>query len=155
VADLVLGIVVAALGGLLLAGAREISFGAGYDHIGPRFFPYAVGAGLIVLGALLAMRSLIGRTPMAETEDIGAPEAVDWLPLGLLGAALLLNILLLDRAGFVIASMAQFWLVARAFRSRKPVRDALVALLLSVIVYYAFSRGLGLSLPAGILADIS
>ena len=49
----------------------------------------------------------------------------------------------------------QSWLVARAFRSNKPIRDALIAMLLAITTYYAFSRGFGLSLPAGILADIS
>ena len=48
----------------------------------------------------------------------------------------------------------QFWLVARAFRSRRPGRDFLIAVALSLIVYLAFSRGLGLPLPAGILEGL-
>jgi len=68
---------------------------------------------------------------------------------------LLLNLALLERAGFVIASSVQFWLAARAFHSNRPARDAVVGVLLSAIVYFAFSRLLGLTLPAGILERFS
>jgi putative tricarboxylic transport membrane protein len=153
--DFILAAVVAALGLLLLVGAREIRFGAGYDRIGPRFFPYVVAGGLIALGALLAA-SALRRKRGGEAEEVPASEdGISWLPLGLLGSALLLDALLLERVGFVVASTAQFWLTARAFKSRRPIRDAVVALVLSLTVYYAFSRGLGLSLPPGILESLS
>jgi hypothetical protein len=79
---------------------------------------------------------------------------VDWKPLGWIALALALNLALLERAGFVIAASVQFWLVARAFHSTKPVRDAVVALGLSLVVYYAFSEGLGLNLPPGFLGEL-
>ena len=153
-ADLVLAAVVATLGAVLLAGGGDINLGAGYDRIGPRFFPYAVGAGLVLLGAFLALASAIGRTRKRDDET-PATAGIDWSPPGLIGIALLLNVLLLDRAGFVVACSIQFWLVARAFRSNRPIRDALTAVTLSFVVYFAFSRGLGVSLPAGILAGLS
>jgi putative tricarboxylic transport membrane protein len=145
-----------ALGLALLVGAREISFAAGYDRIGPRFFPYAVGVGLIALGIALAARAALGRPPRAETALAGSEgDPISWRPLGLVIVALVFTVLLLERAGFVIASAVQLWLVARAFGSKRPARDAVVAVLLPSIVYYAFSRGLGLSLPAGLLERFS
>jgi len=50
-----------------------------------------------------------------------------------------------------LSATALFWLVARAFGSRRPARDAVVAVLLSVLVYQAFTRGLGLTLPSGVI----
>jgi putative tricarboxylic transport membrane protein len=137
-AELGLALGTVALGVCLLAGARAIDAGTGYDRIGPRVFPYAVGAGLIVLGALL------GASPPR-----GAAGATHWKPVGYLALAFLLFLLLLDRAGFVVAAGVQFWLVCRAFGSARPVRDAAAALLLSIAVFLALSRGLGLTLPAG------
>jgi len=64
-----------------------------------------------------------------------------------------LSVVLLERAGFILSSSLLFWLVARGFESAKPVRDAAVGLLLSIVVYLAFTRGLGLSLPPGILGS--
>jgi hypothetical protein len=49
--------------------------------------------------------------------------------------------------GFVLASSLQFWLVTQAFGSRTRLRDALVAIVVALTVYLAFSRGLGLALP--------
>ena len=147
---LTLGIV--ALGVYVLLGTRDIELGSGYDRIGPRFFPLGVGAGLIVIGGWLA--AWPPRHRAASSEEDGAvsePLRLNWTPIGYLGLALVLQLWLLDRAGFVVAASLQFLLVARAFHSRRPVRDALVGVLLCATVYVAFSRGLGLTLPAGVL----
>ena len=139
-------------GVVLLVGARGISFAAGYDRIGPRFFPYSVGVGLIILGVALGAYLVLGRGAERET---GEPEPIAWRPLGLVTLALVATVLLYDPAGFVIASAAQVWLVARGFGSGRPIRDTVVAVVLSAVVYVAFSRGLGLTLPAGILERFS
>lgn len=141
------------LGVFLLLGIAAIRFGAGYDRIGPRFFPSVVGIGLVLLGALLAWEAFRAHSRIKEVpQEVSAP--LNRRALGYLGAALLLNLALLERAGFVIACSSQFWLAARAFHSARPVRDAVVAVLLSVIVYLAFSQLLGLDLPAGILGNL-
>src|SRR5215211_996945 len=112
----------------------------------------SVGAGLMLLGAVLAGRVFLGHPARKEAAHDEPP--IDWRPFSLVLIALLLDLLLLEPVGFVGASSAQFWLVARAFHSERPVRDAVVALSLAVTVYYAFSRGLGLTLPAGVLETL-
>ena len=144
---------VVALGFLLLWGSSAISFGAGYDRIGPRFFPFAVAAGLILLGGWLTIAAIRGRQTKQEV-SAGPESGLNWRPLVLLSLALLLNLAFLETAGFVIASSVQFWLVARAFHSKRPARDAVIAVLVSTIVYFAFSQVLGLILPAGIFESL-
>jgi putative tricarboxylic transport membrane protein len=138
------------VGLLLLAGVPGIAPGAGYDRIGPRFFPIVTGTGLILLGAVLAIAARRQR----PVESAAGPAPINWVPFGYFALAFVAFIVLLDRAGFAIAAALQFWLVARAFRSRRPARDFLIAVALSLIVYLAFSRGLGLPLPAGILEGV-
>jgi hypothetical protein len=70
----------------------------------------------------------------------------------LIGIAILLNLVLAERAGFVIASAALFWFGARAFDDRHPLRDAIVAIGISAGAYLLFAHGLQLTLPAGVLA---
>ena len=70
----------------------------------------------------------------------------------LLAAAAALHLLLLERAGFVIAAAVLFWLGARAFDPRHPMRDGLFAVGVSVSAYLLFARVLHLSLPPGVLA---
>jgi len=158
-ADLALALSVTALGACLAVGSTGISLGTGYDRIGPRFFPYLVAMGLVLLGSWLAVAAIRGNRakPVAEENDEPSLQMnrqmnwpINWSALGYLGLALLLNLALMERAGFVISSSVLFWLAARAFHSRRPARDAAVSVLLSILVYFAFTRGLGLILPLGI-----
>jgi putative tricarboxylic transport membrane protein len=143
-----------ALGVIVLVGTRQIEFGSGYDRIGPRFFPYGVAAGLIAIGIWLTFRPP-PRSGFDEDGVVGSGGGpLIWVPLGYLGLAFVLQLLLLDRAGFVIAGSLQFILAARAFHSRRPLRDAIVGIILCATIYVAFSKGLSLVLPAGILEGL-
>ncbi len=145
-----------ALGLFVLVGSFSIDLGAGYDRIGPRFFPYLVAAGSFFSGALLlkeASRPASRSRPSRPwTGDIAsrAGGSVAFT----LGLALAASVLLLERAGFVLTAALLFWLVARAFASQRPLRDAAVGLALSAASYLAFTRGLGLSLPRGLLGGL-
>ena len=70
----------------------------------------------------------------------------------LVGAGILLHLLLAERAGFVIAAAVLFWCTARAFDPRRPLRDGIAAVVISLGAYVLFARVLQLSLPAGLLA---
>lgn len=143
-----LGIATATLliGLFILFDSFGIKLGSGYDHIGPRFFPFIVSAGLLLTGALMLIEVL--RKSAITTEP------VEWKPFFVLCVALVACLLLFKVAGFIIAAAVQFWLVARAFNSRRIWLDACVALALSVVVYVVFTHGLGLILPGGFLAGL-
>lgn len=152
--DLSIGLTVVALGIALALGLKGIEFGAGYDRIGPRFFPYVVAIGLIVLGGWFVVSGLLRGERREQAAPTPPTAPMHWTPVLYLAASLVLALLLMERAGFVIACSIQFWLVARGFGSRRPVRDAIVGCVLSVVCYEAFANGLGLTLPAGILEGI-
>lgn len=155
VPDLALALGVAALGALFLLGLADIPAESGYSRVGPRFFPSVIASALVACGlwlAALAWRGSAARPAVEEDADPDGP--LDWRALGLMTLALVANILLIDRLGFVLASTLLFMLTARAFRSRQTARDALIGLALSLVAYLGFTRGLDLSLPAGILRGI-
>ena len=54
----------------------------------------------------------------------------------------------------MIASAVLFVCVAFGFGSRRYLRDVVIAIVLAIVTYVGFTRGLGLQLPAGILAGI-
>ncbi len=139
-----------ALGLLVLIGSLSIDLGAGYDRIGPRFFPYLVAAGTLLCGALL-LKEALRRGKASRREHASRTSRSVALTLGL---ALASSVLFLERAGFVLTAALLFWLVARAFESPRPLRDAAVGLALSVAAYLAFTRGLGLVLPGGLLGGL-
>ncbi|AVT28487.1 hypothetical protein C6361_02080 [Plantactinospora sp. BC1] len=94
-------------------------------------------------------------TDDADTSTAGPVEEpappVRWLSPALLCVALLGYVLLLDPAGFVLASALFFVACARILGSRRWIRDVAVAVPLVVGVYYGFTRGLDIALPAGVL----
>ena len=69
-----------------------------------------------------------------------------------IAAGVALNLALAETAGFVIASAALFFLVARAFDARHPLRDALFAVGIGVGAYVLFADLLEVQLPPGLLA---
>ena len=65
--------------------------------------------------------------------------------------ALVINLVLAERVGFIVASASMFWLTARAFDDRHPLRDVLFAAMLSICAYVLFGRLLQLPLPTGVV----
>jgi putative tricarboxylic transport membrane protein len=128
------------LGKLGTGGGREAAGVAA----GP--YPWLVLAGLVLSGAVAIVE--VRRRSRASA---GAARP-DVAPLLLLAGGVVLHVGLLERAGFVIASSILFWLAARAFDPRHPVRDGLFAVGLSATAYVVFARLLQLTLPAGLLA---
>jgi putative tricarboxylic transport membrane protein len=112
--------------------------------------------GLIVVGVWLAYEALTGRAAMgtADSEDADPTLPTDWRCISLLALALLAYLLLIERAGFIIASATLFVVAAFAMGSRRLVRDIAIGIVMGTVLYLVFNRGLGLSLPAGILEGI-
>src|SRR5689334_5365569 len=104
--DLCIAAATLALGAALALGLRGISVGAGYDRIGPRFFPYVIAFGLLIIGVYFLIAGLTRHEGPALPSEV---PAVNWASFGYMAASLILTLLLLERAGFVIACAIQFW----------------------------------------------
>ena len=79
--------------------ARGLTVGFG-DPVGPRIFPYVVGAAMLVLAALLAVATARGDVAEGEEgEDIDLTTPPDWLTVGKLVGILLLNTFLVEILG--------------------------------------------------------
>lgn len=111
-------------------------------------YPLVVLAGLLIFTCLAVLHVRTHPTLMVRGNEAAARRA----PIGWLAAGVIAYLLLAERGGFVVASAALFWFTARAFDSRRPLRDAAFSVVISVGAYLLFARVLQLSLPAGILA---
>lgn len=144
---------VLALGAVVLAGAWELPAGGGYAQVGPGVVPRIVGGLLLLLGALLLREALTGGFRGVDEEaEVHLP--MDWKAFAWLGGGIVLYGLLVERAGFLIASTLLFIAVARGFTSRRWLSNALVGLAVSAFIFAVFNYGLGLQLPAGILKGV-
>lgn len=155
IADLLLALGLFALGVFFLIGAFQIDVNPGYAKVGPRFFPLLVAGGLMLIGAWLVLEAWRGKKAEPASEEDADPDApTNWAAFAWLTLGLLLDSLLMNPLGFVLASSLLFWCGARSFQSKRPWRDLIVALLVSLVSYLAFTRGLGLNLPSGILQGL-
>lgn len=76
-----------------------------------------------------------------------------WAVTGLVGT-IVAFIALLVPLGWLLSGALLFWGVARALGSRRPVFDIFLSIAISSTVQLAFSAGLGLNLPPGVLAGV-
>ena len=122
--------------------------GPGYAAIGPKLFPWLVAVGLLVVGIALLREARAG----AVAQPIGFD--VDLPPIAAVTVGLVLQMILMRPAGFVIATTVLFLAVTYALGSRRFLLNAAVGLVLCAVTYVAFTRGLGLVLPAGMLGTL-
>lgn len=121
------------------------------------FYPIFVIVGFAV-SAIGFMLSVVGARRPAESRprqpaDAAGEGRQSQLPRMIsIALAIIGNVLLIERAGFVVASIPLFWLTARAFDTQHPVRDLIIAVAVSISAYLIFARLLQISLPAGVLA---
>jgi len=117
-----------------------------YSRVGPRFFPYMVAAGLIGLGAVLAWRAWRG---LDSDADPAGDAPMDRRNMAIVLGGLVLQSLVIEHIGFVLAAALTFVTTAAGFGSRRWLLNAAVGVVLALVSYEGFTRGLGLSLPAG------
>jgi putative tricarboxylic transport membrane protein len=139
-AELGLAVFVAAVGAFLLVQTAGLRVPATSNVVGPKVFRTEV---------------LRGRVAEPEAgEDVDPTRSTDWRTLLLLLAALVVHLLLMLLVGYVLAAAALFWGAAFALGSRRWLRDAAIGVLVGVVLYVAFTRGLGLRLPEGAIEAV-
>lgn len=145
--ELVVSLILLALGSCVVYGTGDIAETQGYSQVGPRLFPYVIGIGMTLCGAVLGWQALNGGWRHVPLDEAHAqPDRMSFVILSL---GLVLHMVLIGWAGFILASTLMFVLIARGFGSHRPVRDLLIGAVLTAAAYVVFTRGLGLRLPAG------
>lgn len=117
-----------------------------YSGIGAATVPYFVAAIIALLGVGTVRAALKGDFP--EREIIEFPPVI-WISAGLIG-----QILLLKTAGFSLATGWLFAATTRGFGYRALWISFPAGVAISFLLYLAFTRGLELTLPAGILEHL-
>ena len=134
-ADAQLGVLAAAMGAAALWFSRDLATGTA-ARIGPGYFPVAIGAGLVVTGALLVLRGL--RAPRDEMPPLNLSALI------FVVASLVAFWAAIERLGLAVA-IAGCIAVASLAAPERRWGQALVAIVLAVLVaWLVFVRTLGL-----------
>lgn len=145
--QLALGLFLLGIAVLLGAGAARFPVDKGYAVLGPQVFPLAVAAFLGLVSALLCWQAVRGGFHQLEATD-DTPSRQQWTGAAWVSAGILGNALLISHLGFVLSAAVLFCAAARGFGSHRPERDLAIGVALTLPVFWLFTRGLGLSLPA-------
>ena len=129
----------AASGGYLAAGLSISAPAGGYDLVGPRTFPLAIGAGLAASAAWIACRP--------GGPGAGAP--MDWRAAAVAALVFLAYLACLGPLGYPLATTAFVVAESRALGSRAWRRDLAAGALIAAAAYLGFRLLLGIRLPAG------
>ena len=123
--------------------------------VSPKVFPFAIALILMGLCAILFIRILRGDIATPEGLEPGDPtEKSDYKTFAIVLASLFAYLLLIERAGFVIAALVTFFGITVAFDNKRPERAILFGSIFILLIYLSFTRFLNVQLPAGILEGI-
>ncbi|MBK4216890.1 tripartite tricarboxylate transporter TctB family protein [Paracoccus caeni] len=146
VAALVIAAFLVVIAVVMLFDAARLADMGGYSGVGPASFPGVVAFALIGLAAWTVYDGIFGDFPAPEPQRV-AP--VVWIIIGLM-----LQLLLLNVAGFSIATGLMFACAARAFGKRNLALSIPIGIALSFAVWAVFSQILMLNLPTGPLEHL-
>ena len=149
-----LGAGVLALGVAYTIGSRGISSDAGYGGVGPNFLPLVVGIALTVCGVWLLVEAFTGG--FRQMDEPSGAEHGDWAAFVWVSVAIMLDALLIERIGFILACSLCDVLAVRGLRwgqgmhdasPRSWVVDAAVGFAICAPVFWMFTKLLGINLP--------
>jgi putative tricarboxylic transport membrane protein len=143
------------LGVFALVDATTITVPGSANVVGPRAFPYAVGALLVVTGVAVLVGLARGRHGSAETgEDVDTELGTDWPRVAMLVGSVLALIVLIEPLGWPIAATVLFAGAGWSLGARPLWRPVVVGAVLAVLTHTVFTQALGVFLPAGPLEAV-
>ena len=143
VGEAILGGVVLGLGLFIAVETSQLQVAQSHAAIGPTLFPYLIATGLVVVGGLLFYQAFFGHIAHEGGFQL------DWWAVALVSGGLIVQMLLLENIGWIIATTLLFVATTLAFGSRRLVVDVAIGLVLSGLAFVVFNYGLGLGLPTG------
>ena len=140
------------LGLVVLYDTSKMLVPPGSGTVGPQIFPYVVSGFVIFISLGLFIQIFRGNLGVPEGTEFGeVVEKTDFKSLAMVAGSMLTYPLLIERAGFIIATSVAFFGVAFAYGAKNLLKNLLISIIFSLIVYFSFSKGLNVGLPAGIL----
>lgn len=142
------------LGGLIAAGATQISSAAGYGGVGPNFLPWVVGLALLACGAMLIWEAGSGGFRVMEAPS--GDERGHWPGFVWVSVAILVNAALITTIGFILSCALCFVLAVRGFKSaegrldlspRAWLIDLAIGAAIAAPVFWMFTKLLAINLP--------
>jgi putative tricarboxylic transport membrane protein len=120
------------------------------SYVSPKVFGYVVGIMLTVLPLIQIVQVVRGNLGVPEGIEGGeVSKTVNWFSLALALASLVFYAVFVQALGFILTAGVLFMGLAYALGATKLVRLTIYSFVLSTVLYFTFTQGLQLQLPAG------
>ncbi len=154
------GIVMIIFSSIYLIGAFYIPMPVFKQQLGPGAFPVATGFGMLILACIYVWQQLWGGAAKESEEEIekraviiGAEEKIekkaDLKTMGFILVLMLLYAFFFEILGYAISTFLMFMAGTLFLDRRHPVRDGVIAVILSFVLFYIFTLLLRVQLPSG------
>ena len=143
------------MGVIVLVDTKNLLIPPGSGIVGPQIFPNLVGIFLLIVSIGIFIQIFRGNLGQPEGTEFGdLVEKTDFKSLLMVAGSMMTYPVLIERAGFFVASSVAFFGVSYAFGAKNIKKNLTISIIFSAIVYFSFTRGLNVSLPSGILGGI-
>jgi len=140
-AALVIAAILATIAAVIIWQMSQMRVPPVQQRIGPTVFPYIIAGALILLS--------LGTVVSAFRNGFPARGQDSLIPIAWIIGGLIVQNLTISWAGFSIGTGVLFAFTARAF-GRGPLWQTIpIGIVFSFVIWFAFAKGLQLSLPAG------
>jgi len=133
---------------VILVIPYQISETSGGAVLGPRFFPYLLGIGIILFSTISMISTAKPAVPKEDPESTEESEGKkDYLRTGILFLCILFWILIVPIAGFIMTTTLVTLVAMMTIGCRNRLTLGWVPLAFSLVVYYVFAILLHIALP--------
>lgn len=153
-ADVVAGVVTFVVAAVVFVASLQIAKPAAAEVVGPKVLPVTFSVALAAAAVALVVRGFRARAlpaPATDDDTEQAPKPGQTRRLLVLAAMLLVYVLVFIPVGYMLSTFAFLAAVSTYIDRKKWIRNLVFAAVFSVVVYFAFTRGLQVELPPGIL----
>ena len=124
------------------------------DPLGPKAFPRLLGAGLVIAAVMLLAEMIKNHKSELAAKAAAAGTPFDWGSYKIVaGVAVVTGIYLalFETLGYAVATSLFLLVMTNYFNKGKRWTNCLTSVIYSFVSYLAFTKWLGVNLPAGIL----
>ena len=125
------------------------------QQLGPAAFPKAIGGVMLILSVIYLYQQFRGKVKEDEKRAaiIGAEEKIegkaDLKTMGFILAVMVVYAFVFERLGYAISTFLAFMTGVLYLDRRHLVRDTVIAVIVSFVLYYIFMSVLRVNLPPG------
>ena len=151
-ANRITGVLAVILAAIYIYATKQLPVAEISDPLGPKVFPYLIGAGLLLSAvALLAATLRSKETDRAKKFQKESDDTRHYWVVGAVAVWSGLYLAAFDWLGYAISTSIYLLALMAYFHRGKWMANVLTSVLYSFVSYWLFTKFLGVLLPQGIL----